>query len=119
MQKISKNFSRSEFKCRCGSCDFATADVELIGLLEKIRSHFNAPVTVNSACRCQEHNKNEGGHRNSKHMQGIAADIVVKGVHPLKVYGFVDSIAPDRYGIGNYPTFTHVDVQPTKKRWHG
>lgn len=116
---VSRNFKREEFKCQCG-CGFATVDVELIGLLERIRSHFKGkPVVINSACRCPEHNANIGGHKSSKHMQGIAADIVVKGVHPMVVYQFVDHIAPDRYGVGVYPTFTHIDVQPTRKRWHG
>ncbi len=115
--KVSQNFSRSEFECSC-QCGFATVDVELIGLLERIRSHFfDAPVTVNSACRCADHNASIGGHKNSKHMQGIAADIVVKGVTPLQVFEYIDSLAPDRYGIGCYETFTHIDVQPTRKRW--
>jgi uncharacterized protein YcbK (DUF882 family) len=118
--KVSENFSREEFKCKCKKCDFATVDVELIDLLEKIRSHFgDNPVTINSACRCENHNDDVGGSKGSKHKQGIAADIDVKGIHPLKVYGFVDSISIDRYGIGHYPTFTHVDVRPDKARWHG
>jgi uncharacterized protein YcbK (DUF882 family) len=117
--KISKNFYRSEFSCKCG-CGFATADVELIKLLEKIRRNFNGKiVTVNSGSRCSDHNFNIGGHWNSKHMQGIAADIVVKGVPPLEVYQYVDSIAPDKYGLGCYKTFTHIDIQPQKKRWNG
>lgn len=117
--KVSQNFSRSEFACQCG-CGFSVVDVELVGLLERVRHHFKGkPVTINSACRCLRHNLDIGGHRSSKHMQGIAADIQVKGVHSLMVYQFIDHIAPDRYGLGNYPTFTHIDVQPTKKRWHG
>jgi uncharacterized protein YcbK (DUF882 family) len=119
MMKISRNFSRSEFACRCG-CGFATVDVELIGLLERIRQHFKgASVMINSACRCPEHNADIGGHESSKHMQGIAADIRVKGIHPMVVYQYIDHIAPDRYGLGNYNNFTHIDIQPTKKRWHG
>ena len=119
MGDISKNFSRSEFECECG-CGFATVDIELMGLLEKVRHYFGGKrVTINSGCRCSDHNKAIGGSKNSRHMQGIAADIVIDGVHPLSVYGYIDSIAPDRYGLGSYPTFTHIDVRPNKARWHG
>ena len=116
--QISENFQRSEFACGDG-CGFATVDVELISLLEKIRAHFRAPITINSACRCPDHNASIGGHESSKHMQGIAADIVVSGIHPMVVYAYVDELAQDKYGLGNYNTFTHIDIQPTKKRWHG
>jgi uncharacterized protein YcbK (DUF882 family) len=118
--KISKNFNRYEFKCRCNKCNFATVDVELIKLLEKIRRNFNGkPITINSGSRCQKHNRDIGGHPKSKHTQGIAADIVIKGVPPLEIYQYVDSIAPNKYGLGCYKTFTHIDVQPQKKRWNG
>jgi uncharacterized protein YcbK (DUF882 family) len=117
--KISKNFYRSEFECE-GGCGFATVDVELIQLLEKIRRHFKGkPITINSGCRCPSHNKNIMGHKSSKHMQGIAADIEVKDVFPLEVYQYVDSLAPNKYGLGCYKTFTHIDIQPQKKRWNG
>ena len=117
--KISQNFKRSEFECACG-CGFATVDIELVGLLERVRSHFKGkPITINSACRCEDHNNAVGGHKKSKHMQGIAADIVVKGIPSAAVYQYIDYIAPDRYGLGIYESFTHVDVQPTRKRWPG
>lgn len=119
MGDISKNFSRSEFQCG-DNCGFSTADYELIRLLEKIKRYFNnRAVIINSGCRCNDHNEAVGGSAGSKHKQGIAADIVVKGVHPLKIYQYVDSIAPDTYGIGHYPTFTHIDVRKDKGRWHG
>ena len=72
--KLSKHFSREEFECGCG-CGFAAVDVELLDILEKVRSKFNAPVTITSACRCAEHNSAIGGSYGSKHKKGIAADI--------------------------------------------
>ena len=115
--KISKNFSREEFKCKC--CDFATVDVELLKLLETIREHFNSPVNITSGCRCRLHNVAVGGSFNSKHMEGVAADIVVTGIQPKDVYDFVDAHAPNKYGIGSYKSFTHVDVRNKKARWTG
>jgi len=91
----------------------------LIGVLEDIRSHFDAPVSINSACRCDQHNKNVGGASGSKHRLGIAADIVVKNVEPENVAAYIDQMYGDRYGLGRYNTFTHIDVRQTKARWKG
>jgi len=77
MGNVSQNFNRSEFACKCG-CGFSTVDVDLIKVLEVVRRRFGKPITINSACRCEDHNKNIGGSYGSKHKQGIAADIVVK-----------------------------------------
>lgn len=115
MGDLSRHFSRSEFACKDG-CGFATVDVKLLELLEVIRKHFNKPVTITSGCRCEKHNKKIGGALNSKHMQGIAADIKVKDVSPEEVYKFVDLFMPNKYGIGLYSTWVHVDVREDKWR---
>lgn len=115
--RISKNFSRSEFACKCG-CGFATVDVKLLEVLEIVRAKYGA-VTINSACRCAVHNKNVGGAKGSKHKLGIAADIVVKGVAPEEIYMFLDMFQPMRYGVGKYNSFTHIDVRDIKARWNG
>lgn len=115
--KLSNNFKRHEFQCHCG-CGFDTVDAELLKVLEIVRAHFkNRPVKINSACRCRKHNRKVGGKANSKHLYGIAADIVVKGVSPAKVYDFLDKLYSDTYGLGKYKKFTHVDVRRRKARW--
>ncbi len=118
MGDISKNFSRSEFACKC-NCGFATVDVELLKVLETVRTHFNKPIKINSSCRCDSHNKSVGGSQGSKHKQGIAADIVVKGIKAYEVYLFLDGFMPNNYGIGTYKTFTHIDTRKLKSRWRG
>ena len=121
----SEYFERSEFACKCG-CGFATVDVELLNVLTKVRMHFDSPVTINSGCRCLEHNEAVQFNANpeyiayssrSKHMLGIAADIVVRNVWPADVYDYINSIFKNNYGLGYYDTFTHVDVRPDKSRW--
>jgi len=113
---ISEHFSREEFACRCG-CGFDVVDKELLHVLEKVRTHFNAPVSINSACRCEQHNKDVGGADGSKHKLGIAADIVVRGVEQSMVYDYLCGYAVDKYGIGKYKSFTHIDVRKSKARW--
>lgn len=115
MGNVSAHFSRWEFACRCG-CSFDSISSELITVLEDVRRHFNAPVTINSGCRCATYNKKVGGVQNSQHVQGIAADIVVQDASPDAVASYLEARHPD-CGIGRYNTFTHIDVRGYAARW--
>ncbi len=115
--KVSPNFSRSEFACKCG-CGFDSVDAELIEILEDLRTHFGGrSVIVNSGARCELYNKKIGGAVSSKHLSSRAADIVVNGIAPVLVYEYLRTKYPDKYGIGKYRTFTHIDSRKTKARW--
>tara|TARA_R110002096_G_scaffold402680_2_gene600041 strand:- start:1337 stop:1687 length:351 start_codon:yes stop_codon:yes gene_type:complete len=116
MGDVSKHFNRKEFECRCG-CGFAAVDVRLLEVLELVRVTFNKSVNITSACRCDAHNASVGGKSKSKHRLGIAADIVVRDVKPGEVYELLDSLYPNMYGLGNYETFTHLDVRKDRARW--
>ena len=113
---LSKNFKVSEFKCNDGSDTVLISD-KLVGLLQNIRNHFGAAVTINSAYRTESYNKKIGGATKSQHVNGTAADIVVKGSKPLEVAQYVEHIMPDHGGIGVYQSFTHVDVRASRSRW--
>ena len=117
--KVSKDFSRSEFKCQCGECDCDTVDVELVQVLQDVRDHFGKPVRINSANRCSKHNARVGGSPNSQHPKGRAADIDVQDTSPQEVQAYLLSKYPDKYGIGCYDSFTHIDTRTGKGRWHG
>ena len=112
----SKYFKPAEFACKCG-CGEAEVAEKLLRELDKIREHFGVPVSITSGRRCKKHNAKVGGATNSQHVLGTAADIVVKGVSPDKVYKYLSTTYPDRYGIGLYKSFTHFDVRPQKARW--
>ena len=116
MGDISLHFNRSEFSCKCG-CGFNVVDVELIKLLELVRNRWGVAVTINSAARCYTHNNNVGGSKFSQHLLGKAADIKVRGVAPVNVYNFLNVFFRDQYGLGNYDTFTHIDVRDFKARF--
>lgn len=117
-KKVSKNFSVREFGCQDGS-DPIFISSELVNILQKVRTHFGTPVTINSAYRTPNHNKKIGGSTYSQHTYGRAADIVVKGVSPKKVAAYVEKLMPNKGGIGIYGTFTHIDTRETKSRWNG
>ncbi len=112
----SKYFNRSEFACQCG-CGFNTIDYAVVDALEVIREHFDQPVTVTSGCRCKSHNKAVGGSTGSQHLQGRAADIIVKGVPARLVQELAENIGVS--GLGSYDTFTHIDSRNGRSRWSG
>lgn len=114
--KLSANFKVSEFACKDGS-DTVFVAPELVALLQKIREHFGKAVVINSAYRTDAYNKKVGGAAYSQHKYGVAADIELSGVAPLAVAQYVQTLLPNKGGIGVYSTFTHVDVRAAKSRW--
>lgn len=117
-KKLSANFKVSEFRCKDGSDPIFIAP-ELVDILQKIRSHFGKAVTINSAYRTPAYNKKVGGATYSQHLYGTAADIRISGVKPKVVAAYVETLMPDKGGIGIYKNFTHVDVREKKSRWNG
>ena len=113
---VSKNFKRSEFACQCG-CGFDAVDVELLQVLQDVRDHFGKKTHINSGCRCIRHNQYVGGDDDSQHLISKAADIVVFWVNPVFVADYLNRKYPDKFGIGRYTDFTHVDVRAEKARW--
>lgn len=116
--KLTRNFKSTEFDCKGkGCCSKTPLDIELIGYAQVIRNYFNKPITINSGYRCQKHNKSVGGAKNSRHTQGMACDIVVKGIKPKEVAKFAETIGIR--GIGLYDSFVHIDSRESKFYWKG
>ena len=121
--KLSNNFTSNEFDCHgSGCCSSTLINPELVKYLQKIREHFNAPITITSGYRCLTHNSRVGGATGSRHTKGDAADIVVKGIAPREVARYAESIGVK--GIGLYETsadgfFVHIDTRTTKSFWYG
>ena len=113
---LSTNFKVREFRCQDGS-DVILIHPDLVKVLQKIRTHFARPVKLNSAYRTPSHNKKVGGETFSQHQYGTAADIVVTGVSPKKVAQYVETLLPNKGGIGIYSNFTHIDCRSKKARW--
>lgn len=116
MGTISLNFDREEFECQCG-CGFNTVDAELLKMVQAARDELG-PIKINSACRCEAHNKAEGGSTGSQHKLGRAADL--KPLHTTvdSLWSFLSVNFPES-GIGRYNTFIHIDSRGHKARWNG
>ncbi len=121
--KISKYFTKSEFDCNDGSemPDDVLINIEdLADELDIIREFFNAPITVNSGYRSPDYNKSIGA-KQSQHLLGTAADIVVKGFSADEVANAIEGLnrigAIKIGGLGRYDNFTHVDTREKDARW--
>ena len=117
-KKLSGNFKVSEFACRDGS-DAVLVAPRLVMVLQTIRDHFGAAVTINSGYRTPQYNTKVGGVTDSQHCYGTAADIVVKGQKSAAVAAYARKIMPDWGGVGVYGSFCHIDVRETKADWKG
>ncbi len=89
----------------------------MVRKLQLFRDRLGKPITITSGYRCPAHNKAVGGAKESQHLLGKAADIVVKGMSPATVAEHAEAIGFG--GIGRYATFTHVDVRAGRARWSG
>lgn len=116
--KLAKNFYLDEFECECG-CGFDTISMRLVKGLQILRDIVQAPVNVNSGCRCKEHNDSlKDASPKSQHVLGKAADIYVDGYTPEEIFDFAKFIPEfENSGIGIYDTFVHLDVRNGKSRW--
>ena len=119
-KKLSTNFKVREFACKDGS-DSVLVAPRLVMVLQSLRSHFCAAVTINSGYRTPQYNAKVGGVTDSQHCYGTAADIVVRGKTPAQVAAYARQLMPDWGGVGIYTKegFTHIDVRESKADWTG
>lgn len=108
-----KHFQPSEFSCNCGcGGGFSDMDPAALDMLDDARESANIPFHINSAYRCEKHNKAVGGVPNSAHTTGHAVDISARSGREkwLIVNALIDA-GFDRIGIAG--TFIHADNDPS------
>lgn len=120
------NFKLEEFNSKDGlpmPFDVAENVFNLIDELQVLRNYFGVPIHINSGYRSPQHNRKVGGSKNSQHLLGNAADIVVEGISPDKVADTIEMLIKEgkmkQGGLGRYNTFTHYDIgfNGKKRRW--
>lgn len=124
--KITPNFNREEFDCHDGTIvppEYLPNVIELAKNLEVLRSYFGKPIQINSGYRTKAHNaKLKNSSPVSQHLYGKAADIVIQGISPEKVYQTIEKLIAQgkmkQGGLGLYDTFVHYDIRGSKSRWN-
>ncbi|WP_442917363.1 D-Ala-D-Ala carboxypeptidase family metallohydrolase [Magnetovibrio sp. PR-2] len=116
MGDLTKNFSRHEIVCQCG-CGTDHVQTESISALQRLREIDGRPMVLNSAVRCEDHNRAVGGGERSQHLYGKAFDIRLDGRVPDVL--IANAIRAGFRGIGKYPSFIHVDTRKRSARWNG
>ena len=114
-QTILTTFDAEEFRCKDGTKEFLWAP-ELLAVLETIRNHFNEPVIINSGYRTPTWNTKANSAKNSYHMKGMAADIVVKNHNSKEVAEYASKVLGELGGVIRYSNFVHIDVRESKYR---
>ena len=120
-----KWFKEKEFACKCcGQLPLSTSSGQaprenvkalVREVLDPVREKLEMPIVVNSGYRCEKHNKDVGGVRNSQHPRGEAADIHCEDNERLKQL-IIENGKFDQ--LITYPTFLHVSYKRTGGNRH-
>lgn len=126
---LSTHFWSSEFRCPCKKCRKKKVRVsplflhklEMMILIIDKDLEYHRLVIVLSGNRCEEENKNIGGHYNSAHLpkpEGEGADLKVKGISPIKLGLIAEKVGGLRIGVARWGV--HVDIRPPSpsKFWY-
>jgi len=95
---------------------------KLANQLQVLRDYRNRPIRVNISYRplWWELLQNRSG--SSKHVYGMASDIVMKNVSTEQTYKDIEHLISNgdmlQGGLGLYNTFVHYDIRRTKARWN-
>jgi uncharacterized protein YcbK (DUF882 family) len=122
--RLTNNFYLKEFECHCG-CDMPRNVMEnvfkLSDTLQFLRNRTQNAIRINSAYRCESHNKSIGSNSTSQHVLGKAADITIGKMKPKATADLIERLMDEEVilqgGLGRYNTFTHIDIRGTKARW--
>lgn len=94
----------------------------VFAILDPIREEYGKPIYVNCAYRCPKLNKAVGGSKTSAHLNGLAADLHVKGESNYIIYEIAkrlnlqwDQIILERGTIRN-PQWVHIGISRTNNR---
>lgn len=111
---VPRYFSKKELECPCcGKCEM---DDNFLMLLDRAREFAGIPFIITSGFRCERHNKEVGGVRNSAHTKGLAVDIIAD--NPRRRFIILKALLDVGFNrIGIASKFIHVDDD--KEKPHG
>jgi uncharacterized protein YcbK (DUF882 family) len=115
---VTEHFLYTDFLCPC--CErirLIPGFTRHVALLERMRRELGFPIAINSAYRCEKHNREVGGVADSWHLL-FATDIRPDDGSPVKLGALFELAEAYGFGgIGRYDTFIHLDLRPEHARW--
>lgn len=109
---MTPKIKRDEYECKCG-CGLNNVKQELIDRTLIARGDAGVPFIINSGCRCEDWNTEEGGSDTSSHLKGEAEDIrCTTSRNRFKIVKSLLDAGFTRIGIGK--TFIHADIDRKK-----
>lgn len=110
-----RNFTRSEFACKCGKCDSTGHEIsdDLLDALQALRTICNFPFVVTSGYRCPAHPAERNKDSVGAHGLGMAVDLLVSHEEAqflLKMAlatGLFTGVGVNQKGDGR---FIHLDI---------
>ena len=111
--KLTKNFSVSEFGCRCDQCIYSSGygiNRPLVVSLQHIRDIFKRPMPINSGIRCYKWNESVGGAKKSQHLPSQGCRGVDIGVNDREGRIIIIREALKLgLSVGIHKSFIHLD----------
>lgn len=106
-----------EFRCRCGEyhapyCDGfpVLPDRTLLELVDDLRHDAGRPAHRSSGIRCYQHNIDQGGVADSRHLKGKALDFYIEGLSGTQLLSRAQADPRTRYAYIIEGQWVHVDV---------
>ena len=106
-----------EFRCRCGEyhapyCDGfpVLPDRTLLELVDDLRHNAGRPGHRSSGIRCYQHNIDQGGVADSRHLKGKALDFYIEGLSGSQLLRAAQADPRTRYAYIIDGQWVHVDV---------
>lgn len=106
-----------EFRCRCGEyhapyCDGfpVLPDRTLLELVDDLRHNAGRPGHRSSGIRCYQHNIDQGGVADSRHLKGKALDFYIEGMTGNQLLKAAQADPRTRYAYIIEGQWVHVDV---------
>ena len=112
------NFPKSELACKC--CGLLNINLLFLDKIQQDRTVAGIPFSINSGCRCEKHNTEEGGYPTSDHIaskekQCEAVDISC--MSDRERFIMLDSLSSNIHHIGIDSKFIHADNSKKTAVW--
>lgn len=124
--RLTKDYTASDFACADGTPVPGRLHKNLQKLAENIQRlavALGKPVTIFEGYRTEEYNKHIGGHKNSLHLECLAAGLKVKGLSrerlAAKIKELIREGVLDKGGVAVYPGYVHYDIRGKNVSWTG